>query len=335
MSDTLMLLSGGHPVHRAFGEAIGADFFQIKQLATKDQSAPLKAYNFVKAALSIPSGYKYILCESCYFYPALKRRMGLLDKSKIININCGPILQHILNGRVMGLEAKMLKSLLKEVDGHLVYGNFGRDLLNKFHVTTPIRIIYPLVHSDLLNTLIKVKPNLDSHKICVIATGDGYNKGLDLLFAAVSEVSKTFPDASVDLITKMSDGEIQNLNKSNCPVRIFRNVNDIGAILSHSALYVQPSRSDMFPTSVVEAMAAGLLVIVSNKTGTADLISKLSDKSVVECNVKDLTEAILIHFNMSKKSKIAYSSKYRDSALSFDEKIVLDLFRKQYSYLLK
>ena len=70
MSDTLMLLSGGHPVHRAFGEAIGADFFQPSQLATKSQFAPFKALNLVKIALSIPTGYKYILCESAYFYPA-------------------------------------------------------------------------------------------------------------------------------------------------------------------------------------------------------------------------------------------------------------------------
>ncbi|VVC04494.1 Glycosyltransferase Gtf1 [Candidatus Bilamarchaeum dharawalense] len=335
MSDTLMLLSGGHPVHRAFGEAIGADFFQPSQLATKSQFAPFKALNLVKIALSIPTGYKYILCESAYFYPALKHRLGLLGKSKIININCGPVLYHVLSGRIKGIEAQLLTSLLHEVDGHLVYGSFGKEILSKFGVKTPVYVVYPFVSSDSFKKLVKIKPALNSHRICIIATADAYNKGLDILFSAVSKVKEIYPDVSIDIITRMEEKEIHNLNKTNYPVRIFKNITDVSRILSGTALYVQPSRSDMFPISVIEAMACGIPTIVSTETGTKEVVGKICSSMVVKCDGKELSEAILSYFALSTKEKKSLSTHFRDASLFFEEKNMLKIFKNQFSLLKK
>jgi glycosyltransferase involved in cell wall biosynthesis len=333
MSDTLMLLSGGHPVHRAFGQAIGAEMFQPGHLVVKSQPTPFKALNLVKTALSVPSSYPYILCESSYFYPALKRRLGLLGKSKIININCGPILQHILSGRVSGLEAKMLQDLFMEVDGHLVFGTFGRALMDEFKVKKPIGIVYPFVSPERFGGLLKQKPNLDSHRICIIATSDAYNKGLDLLFAAVSTVQETFPDVSVDVITRMPEEEIISINKTKCPTRIFRNVADVGRVLSGSALYIQPSRSDIFPVSVIEAMACGLPCIVSDKTGTQEVVGKIDRSMVVKCNEMGLSSSLMRYFNLPPKERIGLSDNCRSASLFFDEKSMLGLFKEQYAFI--
>ncbi|MFH1520288.1 MAG: glycosyltransferase family 4 protein [Candidatus Micrarchaeota archaeon] len=333
MSDTLMVLSGAHPVHRAFGEAIGADFFQIKNLATKNQPAPLKAMNLVKAALSIPTSYKYILCESCYFYPALKRRLGLLGKSKIININCGPILQHILNGRVKGIEAKMLVSLLKEVNGHLVLGEFGKEVLHKFHVKAPIKVVYPFISSERFKSLKKQKPKLNSHTISIIATTDAYNKGIDLLFDAIAEVSKIYHDVSLDVITRMDESEIKKFNK-NIPMRVFKEVEDLGVVLSQSALYIQPSRSDVFSVSVLEAMACGVPVIVSDQTGAKEIVAKLAPKMVVGCNKRELSKSIIDYFNMRSKDRVVLSKKSRKISKEFEEEKMIKLFTKEYKSLI-
>jgi glycosyltransferase involved in cell wall biosynthesis len=333
MSDTLMLLSGGHPVHRAFGKAIGAEMYQPGHLVAKSQPMPFKALNLVKTAISIPSGYPYILCESSYFYPALKRRLGLLGKSKIININSGPILQHVLSGTIGGLEAKMLRDLLREVDGHLVFGTFGRALLSEFGVKKPIGVVYPFVSSERLGGLLKQKPNLNSHRISVVATNDGYNKGLDLLFAALPRVQETFPDISVDVITRMTEGEVALFNKTKCPMRIFRNVDDIGGVLSESALYLQPSRSDVFPVSVIEAMASGLPCIVSDKTGTQEVVNKTNPSMVIKCDEKELSSSIIRYFDMPLNERTTLSADCRAASLFFEEKNMLRLFKEQFDLI--
>lgn len=138
MAKDLMLLTGAHPVHRRFGDSCDATT-KLRDLAAKGQPAPLKALNLLRSSLSVPSGYGYVVCESCYYYPALKRRMGLLGKTKIINLGCGPVFYHLLSGRISGLERKTLLELLKDVDGHLVYGTYGLELLARLKQQKPGR----------------------------------------------------------------------------------------------------------------------------------------------------------------------------------------------------
>jgi len=337
MADTLMLLSGGHPVHRKFGEAVGAGLFQLPVLAAKSQFLPLKGLNLLRAALSVPSGHPYLLCESAYFYPALKRRMHLLGKSKIININGGPILHHILTGRVRGFEAQMLLDLLREVDGHLVYGTFGVDLLHKVGVTgKPIRIIYPFIRSDSLSRFLTIEPSLDSHRICIIATSDGYNKGLDILFKALAFVQKSFPDATVDLVTRMDETEIVSIEGYDAArVNICKGVKDLGVVLSKAALYVQPSRSDMFAVSCLEAMAVGVPCIVSNETGAREVVEKVGANMVVLLDENKLASAITRYFRLSSQERSALSKRSREAAKFFNEKDMSVRFKNEFEALKK
>ena len=334
--ESLMLLSGAHPVHVQFAGSIDSETFRVPVRATKSQSAPLKALSLFQGALSVPTGYKYEVCESCYFYPAIKRKLGLLPNSKIINLSGGPILYYILSGRVKGFEARLLKDLLNSVDGHLVYAKFGEYILKQLNITKPIRKIYPFIKSGLYENLLKGKPSLDSHRLCIVATSDAYNKGLDILFRALNTVAEQFPDVKVEIVSRMDPSEISSMGSYD-PARVIlsSNVSDMEKVLSRSSLYIQPSRSETFSISALEAMAGGIPSLVSDQCGVKELVEKVDKRLVIPVDEKALSKSIIDYFGFSKSERLSLSKKSRETALPFNEKNMLKDFRDQFESLKK
>jgi glycosyltransferase involved in cell wall biosynthesis len=337
MARDIMLLTGAHPVHRRFGETCDASF-RLKGLAAKAQPAPLKALNLLRSSLSIPSGFGYVVCESCYYYPALRRRMGLLGKAKIINMSCGPLFHHLLSGRIGGMEKRMLVELLKDVDGHLVYGSYGMELLARLGQAgkKPAGVIYPFATPSSIAALSKAKPALASHSIAVIATSDPYNKGLDVLFQAMNKVRERVPDARLEIITRMDESEIMALPgfDASC-MAVLRNVPSLAEVFARSSLYAQPSRCDMFPVACIEAMAAGVPCIVSDENGMKEFTAKIDAGMVVPVDSGKLAGAIIAYFGKPQKEKKSLSDKSRAAAAFFNEKDLVALFKKQLAELEK
>lgn len=328
---TLMLLTGAHPVHRRFGELCDASY-RLKDLAAKAQPAPLKALNLLRSSLAVPTGYDYVVCESCYYYPAIKRRMGLLGRTKIINMSCGPLFHHLLSGRISGLERDVLDGLLKDVDGHLVYGSYGMELLGRLGEAgkKPAGAIYPFITGASRAALAKAAPALDSHTLSVIATSDPRNKGLDVLFQAMKRVRKRVPGARLEIVTRMEEAEIRAVPAfdPSC-MAVLRNVASVADVFSRSALYVQPSRGDMFPVACIEAMAAGVPCIVSDENGMMEFTAKIDPGMVVPVDPARLADAIAGYLGRPANEKKALSEKSRAASAFFNEKDMAALFKKE------
>ncbi len=334
MSKDLMLLSGGHPVHRRFGDAIGATNLQIQFLSKKAQPTPLKALNLLRSSLAIPSGYDCIVCEACYYYPAIRRSLGLLGKASIVNLNCGPLLNDVLGGKVGGMERRMLLSLIEEVDGHLVYGTYGQEIIKKFKVTAPVGIVYPFIESSSIGRLVRVMPDLTSPVISTIAARGPYNKGLDLAFKAIGIVRKQHPNAIINVVTRMEESEIVTVGGYDPSfVRVSRNVSDISTVFSDSSLYIQPSRGDMFPVSCLESMAAGVPTIVSDENGAKELIGQIDPRMIVKPNEDSLAREILRYFDLSLSQRKDIGSQSRSVASSFDETRMVKRFKNEFERL--
>ncbi|MDD5171626.1 MAG: glycosyltransferase family 4 protein [Candidatus ainarchaeum sp.] len=333
MPETLIILNGANPVHVAFGEAVGADSFIINERVMKKQFAPLKAFRLARNSLAIPSGYKTILCESCYYYPAIKKRFFGL-KSRIININCGPLLYNIWSGKLRGTEGNALRSLLKEVDAHLVFGKYGVEVAERIDPGKPIGVVYPFIGDDRYNALFRMTPNLGSKEITIIGNDDVSCKGIDVAVEAFNIVLEHDKDLALNIVTNIDKINIDALDrKKTSRIRYTGIVSNVMDILAGTGLYIHPSRGDTFPRASLESMAAGIPSIVSVETGTKEIVENVDAEMVCKGDAEDLAQRMISYLQLSVTEKKKRSAAFREAAKPFNRKEQLENFEKQFKRL--
>lgn len=115
-----------------------------------------------------------------------------------------------------------------------------------------------------------------------------HSKGYDVLLKAASIVVKSFPQAKFisvgeghgQLYKKMSRLKQRLGLENNVTFLGFRS--DVENILSSLDLFVLPSRTEGFSLSTIEAMAAGVPVIVTNSGGPGEIVTHLQDGIIVD-----------------------------------------------------
>jgi glycosyltransferase involved in cell wall biosynthesis len=125
-------------------------------------------------------------------------------------------------------------------------------------------------------------------------------KGLDLLLAAFARVREEHPDATLVLAGDGDPTFIEMLKQDSERLGLQASILWAGflqgdeklAVLSDADVFVLPSYSENFGVAVVEAMAAGLPVIVSDQVGIHREISANRAGLVVRCSERELADAL-------------------------------------------
>jgi len=122
-------------------------------------------------------------------------------------------------------------------------------------------------------------------------------KGVRTLIQAIAILQDEFPNISLDIIGDGYDKkELQNMAKDlklEQSVFFLGKKNKIYVFLNRADIYVQPSLHEGLPNSLIEAMACGLPVVVTNVGGMPDIVKDSVDGFVVEpSNVNSLVNAI-------------------------------------------
>jgi len=99
-------------------------------------------------------------------------------------------------------------------------------------------------------------------------------------------------------------------------VRIFGAVphQELAKLLSECSVYVHPARFDSFSLAVVEAMAAGLIPVVTKMTGSKDLVEQVDPSLVVPLDVDAISARIIEVLSMDVGEKEALSRKAKKVA---------------------
>lgn len=123
-------------------------------------------------------------------------------------------------------------------------------------------------------------------------------KRIDVLIRAMPQILANFPDATLDLGGDgRCRGELTRLTEElglTQKVRFLGHRDDVPTVLKDADLFVLPSRSEAFPNSVMEAMAAGLPVVASNVGGIPELVQDdYNGRLVPPGDVDALASAIL------------------------------------------
>ena len=296
--NTLFVMSGNHPFHNYIAKLIGAEIFEVGDLSPKHFTNAINT-------LKIPSGYDYYITESNY-YSLWRKKFN--HNGKLINLMGSPILYFYYSNRLPFYKKIVLEMFRDIVDAEILIGNKWVDLHKRFFKDLPYTSISPVLLKDFRD----VEPDLNSHTMCIVANVDWYYKGLDLLFEAFSIAKKSIPDLKLNVI-----GRIFYPKSIPSGVSLLGRVPSLSPEFSKCSLYVHPARGEVYGLSILEAMSAGLPVLISDQTGASEDLKTEFPSAILPHDPHKFAEAIINYYSSPLDARISLSQRSRKFALNF------------------
>jgi len=326
---TLFLYYDPNFAHAEMAKALHADFYPAPKLRSESSNMLLGGLSILKAVCTLPKDYDVYFCEGTYIIPTLARKLGLLSKkARIVNILASPLLYYIKIGKIKGLRRNFALWLLKEVDLFVSIGEMEDKILKEILPNAKSIVVYPRPKKEVVTALLRDKrlPDLNSHKILTIGSISAYYKGIDIVYKAFKIVKKEFPAAELFIVGRISD--LKNyIDCSEKGIHCLGYVESLNDVIKKSALYLQIGRGDTFPLSTIEAMLGGLPAIVSEWTGTKEMVNRVNNNLVTKLNPQDVAKRVLWYFNLDHKTKMELSIRSRNEIKRFIKKDYLEEFK--------
>lgn len=211
--------------------------------------------------------------------------------------------------------SKASNIFLRDVDFIIALSSLTRLATRKlFNFNKQIIVCHPIPD---LSDFLKIEPSLGSQKICFVGSLI-YWKGADLLPKIIAKVRTKLDETEFFII---GNGKISELdNKEGVKVLGFVPHQGLPRLLSKCSVYIHPARFDCFPVAVIEAMAAGLIPIVTEMTGTRDLVEQVDPSLVVPVDVNIISEKIIELLSMDINEKRALSERAKQVAMESNMK---------------
>jgi glycosyltransferase involved in cell wall biosynthesis len=168
-------------------------------------------------------------------------------------------------------------------------------------VVMPLGInLVPFDHLPPTGTFRQQHPHLQGKTLLLFLSRFDKKKGLDLLLPAFAQLKREQPEVALILAGSGTPAFEAKLRAEVQALGIEHDVVFTGflsgekklATLADCDIFVLPSYSENFGVVVVEAMASGLPVIISNQVGLAHDIQQAEAGIVIPCQQDKLVEAI-------------------------------------------
>ena len=215
------------------------------------------------------------------------------------------------------------------------------------NIKTPLLTVFTGPSNNRMELLRELNPEFKNYNIITIAGGPGeariFYKGLDIMIGGVIKAAKNLPLLKYYILGEWSNDDIKNLS-SNYSQDELKNIffvgnqphiNDYLRYMQNSDLSIHLGRGDAFPGATTEAMHAGVPVIISNYTGTKQILKEVSANLIVNLSSDELAEKINWFFSLPLTEKRELSLKLKQVALNFTEANAITLYRKTFSEIEK
>ena len=312
MSNTLFIHSLDlHEAHRMFIETIDADF----ESAYYSEIGGLRRFfNAFKRAREYPNYPIYLLEGGIPMFPAyLKKRknkeikmIGLLADETFINLVKRQPHYSFVETFIHKISAKCL-------DGAIAVSPFIKSYAEKI-VDIPIEVARPPISQKNYNMLEKVKPNLDSNIIVSVGM-PRFSIGMDILVRQFEYAKWQIPDLELWIIGKEHPKEYEKIDG----VKVLGFIDDLSQVFKKASLFVHAGRCSVHSVATLEAMRAGIPVVVSNMTGAKDIVMRVENKLKKENNFKYEGYSFIQPINKIAKGIIAYYLSNEDERRQLSE----------------
>jgi glycosyltransferase involved in cell wall biosynthesis len=308
---TLFIYYAPHPIHSAFAETVTSERYPC------GVSFSEVLVNFIKGIFK-RENYDVLFLESGTCLPvalALKK-----SKTKIVLLNADPLFFEL--PKINFLKRKILKFLISYVDVVIVNSQLNKDLASKyFH-----KKIYT-VRPFGLNSNFNINCDIASSNLLFIGN-EGEYKGFNSLLEAVEKLNedKTLYDlyivgSSADRITSDYDW----LHKEGF-------LHDLDPYFRECSIYIHPAEYESFGASIIEAMAAGLIPIITKNCGASDVFKENNLEFLImeNNNPETIKNKITEIYNQQLPWKKDISKKCKEISLNYTKETQLKKFKNTF-----
>lgn len=311
-----------HPIHRAYAEVIGANQqFEDRILRWHDIPTAPKIIRYVSwfmNGLFFAFFKEQVILTEGIRVPALIARLIPFRKKKIVCLMADESLYFIKTKRYNNLVLWLQKFFLNHCDAIICIGEFQEKLARLLVQNKGVKIAV-LQNGLQRKTILAARanvPNFDSHILLFI--GNGPNrwradyKGLETMFLAIDIIRKRGLRVELNVVGRWDLDVIEFYRRKfpflfPCFIHFLGPVSNTADYFKRSFVYLHCSNGDAFPTSVLEAMAHGLIPIISDQTGTMELVSKIDPKLIVSQDAWSIARKIEEVLSWPYAKRLQYS----------------------------
>ena len=326
---------GTHPIHKSYADRINADFQYIDhKLRWHDVPASkLKKYiSWLVCAFTFPERSKYnlFLVSGQHVMPVLMRLFGLLRRDqKLVCFHANEGLYFTYSHKYPKINRILIRKILPLYDAHICIGEMQKTLLSEV-TSNRARNVFKITNGiplKKINELSHVQPDLSSYNILFVgnlyAGWRLHYKGVDLMMETIIALFESgFSQVRFYMVGKV-DEPFRQYFSDHIPEQYRHLFYMEGAQMNLSpyyekcGLYLHCARGDAFPTTVIESMVAGMPTIVSDWTGTKEIVEKVDNQMVVPLQKERIMEGISRYYQLSLVKKQELSDKSRQVASTY------------------
>lgn len=321
MSDNIVvLLAGAHPAHqkilRSFSKEI---YFMLGPWFPGKQNSFLsKIFKYVYFAFfMVFKKPRIIFLEGAMPSAIIGLIIHLFLKDvRIISLVAEDAFYKALN-RPKSFRSEILRIGFKIISGIIAIGPMIEKQITETGFLGPIFMMYPSIEENKIKKVSSICYQSERATVIHIGGGDLKYKGVDITLG----VAKILKEADYTIL-----GYDRKAMKVNIPenVSLPGRVKDVTPFLENSSLLIHPGRGDTFPVATLEAMAAGIPVMLSEETGTSEIIKDEMPLFVRKCNTEDFIEGVRWFLSLEQSEKERCSDKmkslFRDALRHMDLK---------------
>ncbi|SEA55305.1 Glycosyltransferase involved in cell wall bisynthesis [Xylanibacter ruminicola] len=191
----------------------------------------------------------------------------------------------------------------------------------------PIHVIHNGIDLNVFRILTNYQAK-DTKKMVLGVSSNGFSgrKGLDDFVT----LSKILPDEYQIVMIGLHQDELAKIPINIVGMGRTANVEELVEYYNRAAVFINPTYSDNFPTTNLEALACGTPVVTYNTGGSPEAVDETTGIVVKQGDVKELASAIMKITNNPKPSLVC-----RKRAVElFDKDRCFDAYLQLYDYLI-
>lgn len=184
-------------------------------------------------------------------------------------------------------------------EGVLVTAPSHEALLRQRAISVPVCVrplgLMALEHRHAAAALVGRAERRAGRRLLFLGRWDVHEKGLDLLLAAVAHVARSEPDLRLRLVGPPAGAEADlaaRVAASGAPVDLVGFVDDVWEEVAAADLLVLPSRKEGFGLVGLQALAAGVPVLLSTASGLAELVGEQDGVLLVRPDEESVREGL-------------------------------------------